>query len=98
MGKEVEIYFSLLLFALFYCSLISSWILFIYFFLLTWELMMAYTIILVSPFSKFKTRAGMSWGPCFYFFSRTAWSSAVTLHLCKMGHTCMGPNCLTKCW
>ena len=31
MGKEVEIYFSLLLFALFYCSLISSWIFFFFF-------------------------------------------------------------------
>lgn len=59
---------------------------------------MAYTITLVSPFSKFKTRAGMFWGPCFSFFPRTAWSAAATLHLCKMGHTCMGPNCLTKCW
>ena len=60
--------------------------------------MMAYTITLVSPFSKFKTRAGMFWGPCFSFFPRTAWSATGTLHLCKMGHTCMGPNCLTKCW
>lgn len=32
MGKEVEIYFSLLLFALFYCSLIGSWIFFFIFF------------------------------------------------------------------
>lgn len=60
--------------------------------------MMAYTITLVSPFSQFKTRAGMFWGPCFSFFPRTAWSAAAMLHLCKMGHTCMGPNCLTKCW
>lgn len=94
MGEKVEIAFSLLLFALFLLYSHKQ----LELFWLTSELMMAYTITLVSPFSKFKTRAGMFWGPCFSFFPRTAWSATGTLHLCKMGHTCMGPNCLTKCW